>query len=139
MRELGDGREVARKLAHLAAVSIDQREHARARGLLVESLTMARELDDARVVIDGLETCAYLAVVGDMTDRAARLHGAAEALRETIGVPLSPSERALDEVTMLTAVRAALGEETFTAAWAEGRAMSMERAIAYALEGSRSA
>jgi hypothetical protein len=31
-------------------------------------------------------------------------------------------------------VRAALGEEVFTAAWAEGRAMTPEQAISYALE-----
>ena len=115
------------------AVAIDQRDHDRARGLLAESLAIARELGDPRVVIDGLEISAYLAVAVGRMDRAARLQGAAEALRETIGVPLSPSERALYEVTMLPAVRAAPG---FAAAWAEGRVMSVEQAVAYALEES---
>lgn len=134
MRALGDRREVARTLAHLGAVAVDQEDHARARGLLAESLAIARELGDPRVVIDGLETSAYLAVAVGRPDRAARLQGAAEALRDTIGVALSPSERALYEVTTLTAVRAAQGEHGIAAAWADGRAMSQKQAAAYALE-----
>jgi hypothetical protein len=52
---------------------IDQRDHAGARGLLAESLAIARELGDSRVVIDGRETCAYLALAVGRTDRTARL------------------------------------------------------------------
>ena len=134
MRDFGDRREVARTLAHLGAVAIDQRDHDRARGLLVESLAIARELADPRAVIDGLEASAYLAVAVGRADHAARLQGAAEALRETIGVPLSPSERALYEMTTLTPVRAAQGEHGIASAWAEGRAMTLEQAVAYALD-----
>ena len=36
----------------------------------------------------------------------------------------------------VTAVRTALGEKAFAAAWAEGRAMSLEDAIQYALDGA---
>ena len=46
----------------------------------------------------------------------------------------SASERALYEVTTLTAVRAAQGEHGIAAAWAEGRSMSLEQAVAYALD-----
>jgi hypothetical protein len=35
--------------------------------------------------------------------------------------------------------RAALGEAAFAAAWAEGRAMSLDQAVEYALEGSQAA
>jgi hypothetical protein len=64
---------------------------------------------------------------------AARLWGAADALRESLGAPLPPHER--DEaVREREGLRQALGEEAFAAAFAEGRAMNWERAIAYALE-----
>jgi DNA-binding NarL/FixJ family response regulator len=64
--------------------------------------------------------------------RAARLFGAAQALRQALGASLSPAERARYEPD-LAATRAALGEAAFEAASAEGRAMPPERAIDYAL------
>jgi non-specific serine/threonine protein kinase len=133
MRALGDRYGVSRALVGLAWVGIDQQDHAGARGVLAESLAIAHGLGYPRVVIDGLETFAYLAVAVDRMDRAARLQGAAEALRETIGVPLTTMERAQYDPA---AVRASL---ELAAAWEEGRAMSVEQAVAYALDEQPSA
>ena len=66
-------------------------------------------------------------------DRAARLGGAAEALRAALGVPLPPETRA-DHDQAVLAMRAALGKDAFAAAWAEGQALSPEEAFALALE-----
>jgi len=65
-------------------------------------------------------------------DRAVRLFGAAEALREAIGLLSAPQERA-DYDARLAATRSRLGVVAFEAAWAEGRAMTLEQAIEYAL------
>jgi hypothetical protein len=65
--------------------------------------------------------------------RAARLFRAAEELREASGHPLPPVMRAEYERNV-AAARAQLGEEAFAAAWAAGRAMTVEQAIAYALD-----
>jgi hypothetical protein len=62
---------------------------------------------------------------------AARLLGAAEALRERLGVELAPAERETHEETV-AAVRSELGA-SFSAEWQEGRSMSLDRAVAYAL------
>jgi hypothetical protein len=59
--------------------------------------------------------------------------GAAEALRESLGVPLPPSERALRD-SYAAAARSRLGEETWEGAQVEGRAMPLEEAVDYALE-----
>lgn len=68
--------------------------------------------------------------------RSARLFGAAEALHEAIGEILEPEDRA--EYDRYRAIaRAALTEEAFAAAWAKGRAMTIEQAIAEALELAR--
>jgi hypothetical protein len=48
-------------------------------------------------------------------------------------VPIWPDERRDYERIVATA-RAQLGEEAFAMAWAAGRAMSLDQAIAYALE-----
>ena len=65
--------------------------------------------------------------------RLARLYGAARAVMERLGVVGTyASADALDD-DFVSSARAALGEEAFAAAWAEGRAMSWEDAVAYAL------
>jgi hypothetical protein len=65
-------------------------------------------------------------------EKAARLFGASEALREALGTPLPGSYRANYERN-LSSMRKQLDEASVAAAWAEGRAMTMEQAIAYAL------
>ena len=60
---------------------------------------------------------------------AARLWGRALALREAMGAPISPVERASYERSV-AAARALLGEKAFAAAWAEGRNMTPEQALA---------
>ncbi len=53
-------------------------------------------------------------------------------LRQGIGVPLPPADRA-DYERRVTAARAALGEETFVTAWAKGQALTLDQAIGEAL------
>jgi hypothetical protein len=66
--------------------------------------------------------------------RAARLLGAAAALLATAGL-LQPTPGWRDDHARATAAaRAQVDEQTFAAAWAEGRAMPLEQAVAYALE-----
>ncbi len=65
--------------------------------------------------------------------RAARLFGAAEALRDTSGELLSPAERSVHERQVANA-HAQLDEAAWQTAWAEGRTMTLEQAIVYALE-----
>ena len=66
-------------------------------------------------------------------ERAARLAGAAEALREASGYELEPADRAFRE-RYSAEVRAALGEAALEGAMAEGRALTLEQAMAEALE-----
>jgi hypothetical protein len=71
----------------------------------------------------------------DQAERGARLIGAAEGLHEAAGVPVYiyyEPHRSLYERTV-TAVRSRLGEATFEEARAEGRAMTFQLAVAYAL------
>jgi hypothetical protein len=70
----------------------------------------------------------------DQPGRGARLLGAAEALLEAIGGVLDPDDGMVYEQGVASA-RAQLSEAEFERAWAEGRAMSMEEAIEYALNG----
>lgn len=65
--------------------------------------------------------------------RAARLGGAAAALREALGIPLPLGQHA-DRDRTVQAIRTALSDEAFEAAWAEGATLTLEEAVAVALD-----
>jgi non-specific serine/threonine protein kinase len=133
-RIAGDKRYVSIALNGLAKVMGALGEPARALALFREGLSLRKEMGARRGISESLEGLAGMAV-GAQGDhqRAARLFGAAAALRQAIGAPVPLVERA--EVDRnIAATRAQFDEVTFVAAWAEGRAMTMEQAISFALE-----
>jgi predicted ATPase/class 3 adenylate cyclase len=128
-REMGYREGIAEALSLLGKVEAARGDLAFARTLYEESLTMARELGQRELIATGLEGLARaIAAQGDPA-QAARLWGMAEALREAIGAPLHPVERA-DYEPAVAAVRGHLGEEAFVSAWAEGRTMTAEQVLA---------
>jgi DNA-binding CsgD family transcriptional regulator len=84
--------------------------------------------------VDTLESLAGLAALAESFVEAARLFGAAEGLRESIGYKRFLVDRKTYEADVALASKN-LGEEEFRRAWEEGRAMSMDEAIAYASRG----
>ncbi len=114
------------------AVAYTQGDLDRATDLYQESLVVFGEMAaqwDCAACLEGL---AAVAGAQGNAARAVRLWSAAGAIREAIGAPLPPVDRPHQE-TALAGLRAALGATTFEATWAEGRAMPLEQAIAYAL------
>jgi hypothetical protein len=84
-------------------------------------------------LVNSLEGLGAVAAAQGTPERAARLLGAAEALREVPAVPRLPRER-VDFEAIVATLRATMGEPAFAVAWAEGRAMSLAEAMEYALE-----
>ena len=118
----------------LAMIAYRRGDYRLAEGLLHESLELAVVLRDMWTMAYSLTWLAGTAAAQDQPLRAARLFGAAEALREAMGMTIHFSaDRALYEQQVAT-VQAQLGEATLAASWAEGRAMTLEQAVAYALE-----
>jgi len=113
-------------------VALLQGNHERARTSYAESLTLCLELGDRLTASESLEGLACISGAEREAEWAARLFGAGEALREEVGSEHMPEEDALRE-PYLAAVRSRLDEAAWETAWAEGRAMSMEQAIDYAL------
>jgi predicted ATPase/DNA-binding SARP family transcriptional activator len=132
-RELGHKDGMARSLGFLGLVANSKGEYQAARASLNESLAIFRELGNKEGIVKDLEGLAAVAVAQGAAERAARLFGAAAALREAIGAPLPPDERA-DYERQEAPVRAALHEAAFAAAWAAGRAMPLDDAVAFALD-----
>lgn len=133
-REPGDRWGTAGSLNHLGRVACSSGDYQAARALLQESLAIRRGLGDQRGYLFSLGALASLALAVGAHRQAASLWGAAERLSEEIGVPLPPGERSSYEAQVVAA-RTAIGDEAaFDVAWAEGRALTLDQAIALALE-----
>jgi predicted ATPase/class 3 adenylate cyclase len=119
-------------LVGLGTVSTDLGDPARAIEYFRESLALAQLRGNLGDVIDGVGGLARLAAVIDQPETAVRLFGAADAIREGLAMPLSPTEAAYLEPIM-NSLRTTLGEDVFSAAWAEGRSLSQDDALDEAL------
>jgi tetratricopeptide (TPR) repeat protein len=131
-RELSDRWGIAGTLADLGSLAREQRNYPAACSLYRESIKLFRELDHKRGIARLLECFACSAAVQLEAERSLRLAGAAAALRQNIGAPLTPAEQAKLEASLLPA-RQALTNTAGATAWLEGRALPVEKAIEEAL------
>ena len=115
-------------LARLGGVACEAGDYARASRLYEGSLNFYQRAGLNLGLPSCLEGLARVASARGRPERAARLCGAAAALREDLGVLLSPTARAEHGVTV-AAARAALGEEVFESAWAKGHALPLEETV----------
>jgi len=90
-------------------------------------------VDDKGSVAAALSTLAWLCLESaGQAETAAQLFGAVEGIRGSLGIALPPRQRARNE-RRIAAIRDALEEAVFAAAWARGKSMSIDEAIAYTL------
>lgn len=132
LRQVGDKSFIAIVFHDLGQVMQEQGEYERAQALHQEGLGLGAELGNPRGIATGLEKLAGAAAARGQPVPAARLLGAADALRQTVRAPMEALDRTAYE-HCVAAVRAQLDDVTFDAAWGEGRAMQTEQAIAFAL------
>jgi hypothetical protein len=132
-REMGNQHRIAYELRNLGHVARLEGDSAEARSCYTESLALYLEEDNRRYIANGLDSLARLATAEGQAMRAARLFGAAGALREAVKATIPGHERK-DYDQSVVAVREALGEEAFASAWEAGRAMPCAQAVTYALE-----
>ena len=131
-REVGNERQLAWTLSLLGKVIAAQGDLAAARAIYEESLIRGKGVNrnlsflDLAPALEGL--AAVVAAQGEPT-WAARLWGTAQAQREAYRIPLPPIYRA-DYEQAVASTRAQLGEKTFAAARAEGRAMTLDEVLA---------
>ena len=130
--KLNDTVGAARLLMNIAEARLEQGDHASALSYVQQSLKWYVEVGSRWDIADCLEIAAAAAMVrGDATE-AARLFGAAEALRDALGTPLPPSERETYDRRVME-VRSQLDGTTFALEWAWGRELDVDAAVRYAL------
>jgi ATP/maltotriose-dependent transcriptional regulator MalT len=128
-RETGDQWGISWVLSILARVEACQDDHTAALTLYQESLTIARRIGSKLNIVVCLEGMASVIATHGEPLRAARLWGAAEALREAMGAPIWPVERASYELSV-AAARRLLGKRAYVAAWTEGRTVLLAQILA---------
>src|SRR5208337_2722305 len=131
-RQLRDSWGIASTLADLASLSCDQGNNVEARRLYGESIKGFQKLGHKRGIARALECLAVSAAAQSNAEQSLRLAGAAAALRQRLGVPLTPTEQPRLE-RALEFARRTLGNAAGLTAWMEGWAMPVEQAIREAL------
>jgi non-specific serine/threonine protein kinase len=129
-RRLGNPWGICVVLGKLADVAQARGDDARAAALYRESLDYWRGHGNDLGTVEILTGLARLAAKGS-PEGAVRLFATAEAVQRRIGLTPAPALRAKNE-RALAAARSTLGEEAFAAAWAAGKDLSLEQAVAEA-------
>jgi predicted ATPase/DNA-binding winged helix-turn-helix (wHTH) protein len=125
-------------LFDLGLLRVVQQRYAQARALCAEGIALHEEFGDRR----GVAWCLGILSGAEAADghllRAARLRGAMEGLLETVGAPVQATYKRWIGDRHLDAMKDGLGDRVFQAALAEGRTMSLSRAVQFGLEDATS-
>ena len=132
-RHLGDKQAVSDCLCNLGVVAYNEGDYNAARAHFAESITAAQMMGNKITVSYSIDGFAALAAKRGDAECAARLAGAAEHLRASIGYNTDLAERRLRD-TYVTKLHAALNEAAFLEAYEQGRKLTVDEAIALALE-----
>ena len=121
---------VRSELAHLERYEGHYQE---AKAMYQESIVEWKRIGHRAAIAHQLECFASIAKIEEQGQRAARLFGAAESLREKIDIPMTAMEH-VEYEREISDLKAGMDEKVFESSWTEGRDMTMEQAIDFALE-----
>lgn len=110
-------------------------EVERAMALHLQVVRLAHQLGAVRTVahaLDGVASVLVRSQQSERVQRAVRLLGAAEAVRERSGILLELVDRSDFDFCLATA-RSTLGDNVFLTTWTDGQAMTLNQVVAYAL------
>jgi tetratricopeptide (TPR) repeat protein len=124
-RQIDDRWGIAQVLTDMADVDLRTENYAAANRALLEALGLFRELGHQRGIARQLERLSWCAGCQRRDEAAVRLASAAAAIRQRIGAPNKPSERARIDETLLHA-RARIDPETYAVAWREARTATLD-------------
>jgi predicted ATPase len=134
-REIGHRLFISIFSNNLGHVALNEHDYTAARKLYTQAVLLAQEVGSDRYMTIHLVGWAGLARALGQPERATRLSSAVEALCESIGSRLEQEDQFEHERT-ISAAHSKLDEVTFNQLWQEGRGMTLEQAITFALEES---
>jgi predicted ATPase/transcriptional regulator with XRE-family HTH domain len=137
-RTYGHKSPLAQVLGSIGLVELDRGDDGSAQDAFAESLAVAGPGGSRWLLAMDLEGMAGVAGRRGQPALAARLFGAADALRQEIGAPIWPAFRPLYE-QRVRALRSELGHSVFSETWTQGALTPLPEAIELALHAGRSA
>jgi tetratricopeptide (TPR) repeat protein len=132
-QEVGATFNVILEKSNLAHLERQLGKYARALAYYRETIVAFRDIAQTGAVSHQLECFGFIAHAQNQNERALQLFAAASALREKGGTLMMPDEQVYFDEHM-NRLRKTIGPLRFDSIWSLGRAMTMESAIAYALE-----
>lgn len=132
-RSLRDRLGEATTVRNLAELALKRQDWTRARALFGDSLSINQGTRNEKGIAECLVGLAWVELAQGRAERAATLMGANDQLRETIHAPLPEDDRPEYE-TLGGLVRGQMDAHAFATACANGRALTLDQAVAYALE-----
>jgi tetratricopeptide (TPR) repeat protein len=133
MQELGSHRNVSMIKSDMAHVLRYEGKYPQAMSSYGETIREWQKMGHRSAVAHQLECMAFIAKYVEQPEKALRLLGAAQALRQRIEIDMTALERAEYDKEVAD-LKAHINENEFTSLWADGRSMTMEQAIQLALE-----
>jgi tetratricopeptide (TPR) repeat protein len=131
-RELDETLEVASALHKLGQVVLHAGDNARATQLFRESLEFQCKHDNKQGIVECLAALAGAAAASLQWERAAVLFGAASAVLDRLGAPISPADTTVWQ-EQEEAVRQQMDPLAREKAWAKGQALTIEQAVELAM------
>jgi predicted ATPase/class 3 adenylate cyclase len=133
MQELGSKRNVVMVKSDLAHILRLEGNYSEAISSYHGTIREWQKLGHRAAVAHQLESIAFICKALEKVERALRLFGAAQALREKIQIDMTAQEREVYEKEVAD-LKANMDEKEFASLWAGGRSMTMEEAIELAME-----
>lgn len=130
--EISDKQAIAHSLRAMGLLAWAQHDYTDANKKHKHSLALWWTMGTYRPITYTLAGMAGIAAEQRQLARAVRLLAASETTREEIGVRQDAKSREFESA--MAALRGQLDEDEFASLWAEGAAMTLEEAVAYALE-----
>ncbi|HKY55079.1 MAG TPA: tetratricopeptide repeat protein [Anaerolineales bacterium] len=135
LREIGEVSLLAYSVRRLGQLACRRGDYESSISLCKESLSLNQEISDLQAILACLVGFAAIALALGKLERAARLMAAVETQLASFSIRLLALDKKEYERN-LALLRRQLDEKTLINFWAKGNAMTMEQAIAYALEPS---
>ena len=133
--EIGFPHVVSRVHDNLGRIAVEQGDYSEARRNLEGSIRIYAEVGDQLGICESLDAFAWLAFKLGRNEQSIQLWGAAEALREKIGSPMSPVDQDQHKQAVEES-RRLLSSDVFSESWMKGLSMTLKEALELAVGDS---
>ncbi|MFC1922138.1 LuxR C-terminal-related transcriptional regulator [Chloroflexota bacterium] len=132
-RQAGDKRRIAVTLANLASIAMHHGDYRQAEMLERESIEMELELGTKYYTGLSFACLSGILALQGRLEQAAILLGASQSVLQTMGAKLQPADQ-IEVDQNIVVIREQLDESSYENTLAQGRGMSFEQAVSFALD-----